>query len=707
MHKRFTNTPRASLIKTLILATTGLAFFSANAQEDVPQNGKTDDPALFTAERVFDLEFAADPQISPDGSTILYARRSMDIIKDRVVGNLWKLDVKSGTHRPVIDGDGLVASPRWSPTSDRIVYLTRENDKPALRVRYMDSGESLSVAQLSHNPSAPVWSPDGKFLAFSMFVPSKAPSFANAPTRPEGAEWAKPVKVIDDLVFRFDGAGYTKEGARHIFVVPAQGGTPRQITDGANDFNAPEWLDNNTILAVANDIKNADLDPIEREIYSVNVRTKARTALTQRDGPDNNPKVSPNQRLIAYQGYDDKVVFSQQTDLYVMNRDGSGVRNLSANYDRSIGSIAWRPDGNAILAQVETDGALSIVSFPVNGGQPSVITNKVGGAAFGRPYMAGSFSVAKRGGSNAGIAFTIAEVNRLSDVGYISGRGKPRTLTNLNEDVFPYLELASLEEIKVKSSHDDREIEAWIALPPGFTADGSYPMILEIHGGPVAMYGPSFSPEIQRYAAQGYVTVYANPRGSSGYGQEFVDLINLAYPGNDHDDLMSVVDAVIAKNYVDKERLFITGGSGGGVLTAWAVGKTDRFAAAATIKPVINWATMALAGDIARFVSRHWLQSQPWENRELYWKLSPISLVGNVTTPTLVMVGEEDWRTPAWEAEQFYTALKVQEIDTALIRIPGASHFIAARPSNLIAKVDNIMGWFEKYDPKKKSDQEE
>jgi acylaminoacyl-peptidase len=278
-------------------------------------------------------------------------------------------------------------------------------------------------------------------------------------------------------------------------------------------------------------------------------------------------------------------------------------------------------------------------------------------------------------------------------------------LTALNEDVLPHLDMAPIEEFKVNSSHDGREIEAWVALPPGFTADGSFPLILEIHGGPFAMYGPTFAAEIQRYAAEGYVTVYANPRGSTGYGEEFAQLIDLAYPGNDYHDLMSVVDALIERNYVSPERLFVTGGSGGGILTAWIVGNTDRFAAAASVKPVINWTTMALAGDIGAFVARHWMRANPWEDRELYWRLSPLSLVGNVTTPTMVMVGEEDWRTPTWESEQFYGALKLRGVDTALVRVPGAPHYIAARPSRLIAKTDNIMGWFKKYDPAKPAPQ--
>ena len=279
-------------------------------------------------------------------------------------------------------------------------------------------------------------------------------------------------------------------------------------------------------------------------------------------------------------------------------------------------------------------------------------------------------------------------------------------LTDLNADVLPFLDMATIEEIKVESSHDGREIEAWVALPPDFKADGSFPMIMEIHGGPFAMYGPFFSAEIQRYAAEGYVTVYVNPRGSTGYGEDFAQLIDLNYPGEDFDDLMDVSDALVERDYVSAERLFVTGGSGGGILTAWIVCHTDRFAAAASIKPVINWMTMALSADIAAYVKRHWIRADPWEDPAAFLERSPIMYVGDVETPTLLMVGEEDYRTPAWEAEQFYTALKLREIDTALIRVPGSPHYIAGRPSRLIAKTDNIMGWFAKYDPEKQDMEE-
>jgi len=672
---------------TLLLFLTWLVHSDASAEQEKDE----DQSRKFTAERVFDLEFASDPQISPDGRTIIYARRSMDKFKDAVVGRLWTIDTRSGQHRPLPNAEFSASSPRWSPSGDRLLYLSSSSGKPELRVHFMDSRQSYSLAQFEHGPSAPTWSPDGSKIAFAKFVSDKPASFASAPSAPEGAEWSEPVRVFDDLQFRFDGRGYLKKGETHAFVIDAEGGSPRQVTAGENGFNSPQWLNDQTLLVVGNDVENPELDPIESEIYRVNLADLERSAFTDRDGPDHSPAVSPNGKTIAWLGYDDKLKAYQQTDLYLMDAQGGELRNISADFDRSISSIAW--NGNQLLAQAEVDGEIHLFSVS-NGGRFTALATDLGGTAIGRPYVSGSFSASKNG-----ISYTQGSSADLANVAFMRSGGNATQLTDLNKDLNAQVDFAPIEEIKVKSRFDEREIEAWVALPKDFKADGSFPMILEIHGGPFAMYGPVFAAEIQRFAAEGYVTVYANPRGSTGYGEEFAQLIDRNYPGNDHEDLMSIVDYLVEKDYVDESRLFITGGSGGGVLTSWAVGKTDRFAAAATIKPVINWTTMALAADISRFVSRHWLRAQPWEDPELYWRLSPISLVGNVTTPTMVMVGEADWRTPTWEAEQFYTALKVQKVDTTLIRIPGASHSIASKPSRLIAKVDNIMGWFKKYDP--------
>ena len=698
---------------SVIVATCGLFALAVSASDlakvntgaapsKAPVDGAKEASRKFTSERIFDIEYAASPQISPDGKTIIYTRRSMDKFSDTVASDLWTLDTRTGAHRPLISGQGSSSSVRWSPSGDRLIYLTSIDGKPSLRVRYQDTGNSFAIAQLEQSPSAPVWSPDGKSIAFSMLVTSAAPSFATPIPAPENAQWSDPVRVFDDLTFRFDGAGYLQPGAEQVFVVSAEGGTPRQITFGQNDFSSPAWLSNDHLIVEGNDVENPELDPIESELYKVNLSDLSISALTTRDGPDHSALVSPNQKLIAYRGYTDELKAYQQTDLYLLETDGSEPKNLTELYDHPIQAMQWLPSGRGLVAQSLVKGMINLVMIDL-AGKVKILLSDIGGTSFGRPYASGSFSLASGvGGNTPTIAYTNGSPDRPAEIAYQQGYGDSRILTDLNADVLPYLDMATIEEITVKSRHDGRDIEAWIALPHDFEATASSPLLLEIHGGPFAMYGPYFAAEIQRYAAEGYVTVYVNPRGSTGYGEEFSQLIDKAYPGNDHEDLMSVVDELIKKQYVDQNRLFITGGSGGGVLTAWAIGKTTRFAAAATVKPVINWTSMALAADISRFVSRHWLGAQPWENPELYWNLSPISLVGNVKTPTVVMVGEEDWRTPAWEAEQFYTALKVQKVDSALIRIPGASHSIASRPSRLIAKVDNILGWFAKHDPNNK-----
>jgi dipeptidyl aminopeptidase/acylaminoacyl peptidase len=375
-----------------------------------------------------------------------------------------------------------------------------------------------------------------------------------------------------------------------------------------------------------------------------------------------------------------------------MNRDGSGRRALTESFDRSLNAPAWAADGRSIYVIYEDRGTTRVARVGFDG-SVRPLAEGLAGSGLDRPYTGGSFSVARDGS----LAVTTGTSSRPADVSVVRG-GATRTLTHLNADLLGAKRLGEVRKIAV-TSFDNRPIDAWLTLPPSWRDGQRVPLILEIHGGPVAAYGPYFSTDNQLYASAGYAVLSTNPRGSSSYGHDFANLIHHAYPGRDYDDLMAAVDAAIAQGFADPDRLFVTGGSGGGVLTTWIVGKTNRFKAAAAQKPVINWASEALTMDMTLFTSRYWFEKLPWEDPTAYWARSPLSLAGSIKTPTLVVVGSDDYRTPVSEAEQLYAALQIQGVPTALVKVPGASHGgIASRPSQAAAKAAAIIAWFRKYE---------
>jgi acylaminoacyl-peptidase len=655
---------------------------------------RADDAVLRNID-IFELEYAADPQISPDGSSVAYVRTSMDIMSDRAVPNIWQVDVDGKNHRPLLSGPDNYSSPRWSPEGDRLAYVTGVPGRGSqLHIRWMDTGQTAVISNVRHSPNAISWSPDGRYLAFVMFVPDDNEPLAQPPAAPEGADWAPGARVIETMPYRFDGAGYLETGRDHIFIVSAEGGTPRQLTDGDFDHGGPlAWMpDGKRIVFPANRRDDAEHHPVESELWAVTVASGELEQLTDRSGPDRGAVISPDGKRIAYLGFDDRQLAWQSSDVYVMDVETREPRNLTANFDRDVDDVQWAGSSSRLLIRYEDRGRTHIGLLAMNGKIESVARD-VGGTSIGRPYNSGSFSVA----NNGAFAYTAGRADRPADVAVGRGSRTPARLTGLNDDLLGTRTLGDVEEITWTSSAGGLEIQGWLVYPPDFDPDRRYPLILEIHGGPHTAYGPHFSAEAQLFAAAGYVVLYANPRGSTSYGEDFSLEIHHDYPGADYDDLMSGVDAVIARGFVDEDALYVTGGSGGGVLTAWIVGKTDRFNAAVVAKPVINWTSFALTSDITHFVSRHWFPAMPWEEPDAYWERSPLSLVGNVSTPTALLTGEEDFRTPMPESEQYYQALKLRKVDTALIRIPEASHGIAARPSQLIAKVDNILAWFARY----------
>jgi dipeptidyl aminopeptidase/acylaminoacyl peptidase len=424
----------------------------------------------------------------------------------------------------------------------------------------------------------------------------------------------------------------------------------------------------------------------------VSVADGALRQLTHRAGPTQEPQVSPRGDRIAFVGYDERHRGYENARLYVADRDGGDVRTITAGLDRSVSSPRWAADGKSLFVQYDDHGVTKVARVGLDGTVRDLAAGMSGGEP-DRPYSGGQFSVSDTGV----VAYTQGAPDQPGDVAVV-GAGGVRRLTHLDNDLFQGKTLGKVTALAVRSSADGKAIDAWMITPPGFDPAKKYPLILEIHGGPYAAYGPVFASELQLYAAAGYVVVYGNPRGSTSYGFDFADQINDNYPSHDYDDLMSMVDAAIAKGSVDPNNLFVTGGSGGGLLTAWIVGKTDRFKAAVSQKPVINWTSEVLTVDFYVSQAQNWFAKYPWEDPQGYWKRSPLSLVGNVKTPTLLMVGTDDRRTPSSEAEQFYQALKLRSVPTGLVRVPGASHHgLSERPSQEAAEASAILAWFGRY----------
>ncbi len=675
------------LVSALLLAC--LPSVSALASDD--------GPAVLEAEDLFSLQWVSEVQISPDGNHIVYVRSINDIMSDQTRRNLWLIGADGSDHRPLVSGPESASSPRFSPDGERLAWLARSGETTQLFVHWLEQGQTALISNLTQTPSDLAWSPDGNLIAFVMAVPADKPALVSPPDQPEGAEWAPAVRVIDAVTYRFDGSGYADPGFDHVFVIPAEGGSARQLTSGDFDHHGPlAWTpDGETVLFTSNRDEDWQYQRNHRDLHAVHVARGEQSQLTDRPGMIGSPTVAPDGETIAVVYEDHQGRQYSESSLALMDPDGGDFRRLGEDLDRSMNDPVWSSDGDRLYFHYDNEGLRRVATIDLNGRVRDQVEG-LSGTTIGRPYLSGGFSVAEDGR----IAFTAGTAQRPADVHVTERRGS-RQLTDLNANLLDHRELAEVQEIRYASGVDGTEIQGWYLTPPGFDPEQTYPLILEIHGGPHLAYGPHFTAELQRYAAAGYVVFYNNHRGSSSYGTDFGMLLEFKYSSeDDFGDHMSGIDAMIELGFVDPERLFIAGGSAGGIAAAYAIGLTDRFKAAAITKPVINWISKTLTGDTYLSQIEHQFPGLPWEEFEHYWQRSPLSLVGNVTTPALLMTGENDFRTPMSETEQYYQALKLQRVDTVMIRVPETSHSIASTPSRMIAKIDNTLAWFERYDDK-------
>ena len=656
-----------------------LSIFSG-ARGEEPRDYK-----LLDLETFMEMESVGSPAVSPDGKQIIFSRTRVDKLADRYNSNLWIVDVEGKRLRELTPGNWRDSSPIWSPDGKKIAFISDRDGTSQIHVMWLDTRE---VAQLTHVENAPgslSWSPDGKSLAFTMFIPDEKPILSvKLPKRPKGAKWAEPAIIIDRLSWRSDGRGPLPKGNSHIFVIDAEvGGTPSQLTSGDYSHSDPEWSsDSEKIYFSAIRKPEPEYQQGDSEIYSVDLKTLEVTALTDRKGPDRGPSVSPDGKWVAYTGYDDKDYTSHLSDVYLMDASGGSKRLLAGELPGSPFYLIWAADSSGVYYVMAEKGQSNAYFVALDG--------KVKKITEGAQYLTGlSLS---RGGQAAAVLSTFHRPGYLVTF----NPAKPpvfKPVVDVNQDILAGVKLGEVEELWYKSA-DGWDIQGWLVKPAEFDPTKKYPLLLWIHGGPWAMYNVSFNWEWQNFAANGYAVLYSNPRGSTGYGQDFVNGIQYSYPGKDYDDLMAGVDAAIAKGFIDPDNLFVCGGSGGGVLTAWIVGHTNRFRAAVSMRPVINWHSFVGTTDGHMWYRQ--FKKYPWEDPMEYAVRSPLHYVANVTTPTMVMTGEADLRTPIGQSEEYYRALKMLKKETLLVRMPEEYHGWR-RPSHRLLQQLYLREWFEKY----------
>jgi dipeptidyl aminopeptidase/acylaminoacyl peptidase len=631
-----------------------------------------------------DWEFVRNPQLSPDGTQVIYTREWIDKINDRHASEVWIMNVDGSRNRFLLDG----SSPMWSPDGTRIAFVKQGDPQgPQVFVRWMDAEGAVSqITRLTGSPSGIQWSPDGEWIAFNLLdeAPQDPAWRIDMPERPEGATWTAPPRIVERLNYRRDGSGWSPAGFRHIYVVASSGGTARRVTSGDYDHGAPQWMpDGGSIVFSGLRVEDAEYQYRESALYSVDVASGRITQLTERRGSESNPVPSPDGRWIAYQGNEFTTDTYRERELYVMRADGSRSRVIARELGAGMGNVTWANDGSGVYFDAAMKGTSNLWFAPPDG-EPRHVTEG--------NHMLSTTDIGDDG-TAVGIRTSYHEPGSLVTFNVRSPHDI-QVLKGTNEAILAQVELGDVEEIWYESV-DGLPIQGWINKPPGFDPSRKYPLILRIHGGPHSMYNSGFDFKNQDHAANGYVVLYTNPRGSSGYGSEFGNAINYAYPSMDYDDLMVGVDSLLARGYIDERNLFVYGGSGGGVLTAWIVGHTDRFTAAVSKAPVTNWISFVGTTDGSSWYFD--FEKHFWDDPSEHLRRSPIMYVGNVSTPTMVMTGERDLRTPMEQTEQLYRALKLRKVPTAMVRLTDGWHSRSRPPTNFIRVQLLLRNWFDRY----------
>lgn len=661
-------------VVSLVLALLHAPVVAAQAQ--VQATSVTPSVPLQPAD-MFALQRVAEAQVSPDGKALAYVRVTPNVGTDREDRSIWLVDVRTGAQRRLAAAG---SSPRWAPDSQTLAYLAGDANgvRRVFVTSHDGSGAPRALTPGDGDAGDFAWSSDGSAIAFTRFIPRAANGIPiSLPSRPTGSHWAPEPHVFTGPRYKEDGAGYATSGRMELFVASIRTGAERRISPGSLSVEGvPGWSPTGDRLVVAATSAD-DLWHDTPALWDVNLVTGATRRLTSGNDAYLAPRISPDGRTIAYLHYDPHRMIWQQ-HLALMDRDGGNVRDVQRSLDRDIEGAYWTRDGGLLFSYADA-GEYAIARTAEEDGRIDLVHHVASNA----------FSVAKDGM----VGFVSGSPERPNEAA-IAGPGGTRVLTWLNADLLRRREIGQVRPLAVFSSYDRMPVPTWMILPPGYRAGQVYPTILFVHGGPWGSEGPQWHTDLQLMAAAGYVVLYANPRGSTSYGWEHTIALPVDAPAHDYDDLISAVDAGVASGIVDPSHLYVTGSSYGGIMTTWIVGKTNRFRAAVAEKPAVDLAVDKLENDQYHYLPLNPL-GLPWRHPEAWWARSPLSLVGNVATPTMLVVGEEDARTPPGQAQMFYNALQVRHVPTALVIYPGASHAtLGGPPSQFLSKTAYTLAWF-------------
>jgi len=685
----------------------------------------TSAPALaqrraITEKDLFAFVWIADPQISPDGSQVAFVKVSVDEKKDQYDTSIWLVPADGSAPPRALTTNLRDTSPRWSPDG-RTLAFARVVDKdgrtqpPQLYLLPLGGGEARAITELPRGAANPVWAPDGKMLAFTSAT-TPEDLVPTAPAKPGESPHKTDIRIVTEAVYRANGvggSGFVDSGRPTqiwTVAVPADGATPSaptRVTSGEFAASNPRWSpDGSSLIFVSDRRRESYYFAHDSDLYEVPRAGGEPVRLASIDGSIGAFALTADGRRIAFVGtlHGEPERSYSQPDLWVVDRPGGTPRNLTAGYDFDVnGSVggdqraprgqlpadpAWSPDGRSILIKVGEQGNANLVRVDAGTGQVTPLTK-------GRQEIVG-YTADTAAAHLAVVRSTATVIGDLEVVTAASGVSKK--LTGFNDALAAQLTMTEPEEFWY-TSFDGKKIQGWIQKPPDFTAGRMYPCILEIHGGPHSAYGNTFTQEFQWMAANGYVVLYTNPRGSSNYGQDFGNSIQFAYPGDDYKDLMAGVDEVVKRGYVDPARLGVTGGSGGGLLTNWVVTQTTRFKAAVSQRDIADWSNFWYTADFTLFTPT-WFRKAPFEDPADFAKRSPITYVDRIRTPMLFVLGDEDYRTPpAAGGEDLFRALKYLKRTAVMVRFPGENHELSrsGKPWHRVERLQQIVGWMDKY----------